>query len=201
MTIGRMPLRWAMHRLGIVEAYSSTTQHERDLLAKWSAGRRLLVEIGADEGVNSLNLRKSMHEAGVLYLVDPYRGGRLKLNFSYLIARREIAKCPRGEAVFVRQYSRQAADELNIDIEFAFIDGDHAYEAVLFDWRFWTRKVVRGGVVALHDSRLFDGGWTTLETGPVRLVHEIQAGEHGRSFELVDAVDSLSVFQRRTAGA
>lgn len=200
MKRGRMPIRWAGHLLGLVPPYTGTTASEQEALRRWATGRTVLVEVGSDEGLNSLNLRKAMRESAVLYLVDPYAGGRLGVSFSYLIAKREVAKCDRGTVRFVRLRSHEAAVQLDLAVDFLFVDGDHAYERVIGDWNDWAPKLVPGGVAVFHDSRVFEGGWTLPDAGPVRLMEEIRSGRQrieGMDFEFVDVADSLSVLRRR----
>ena len=196
---GRMPLKWLGHFLGLRTAYSGTTAAERLALARHAAGRKTLVEIGVDEGLNSLNLRRAMAPDGTLYLVDPYPSGRLGFNFSSLIAHREVPKSDNGSVIFVRSFSYQAALNWDKPLDFVFIDGDHSYEGVRRDWEDWSPNVRRGGLIALHDSCTFPGGSPTEDSGPVRLVKEISTGHQVPSaadFRLVETVDSLSVFER-----
>lgn len=158
------------------------------------------MEIGVDEGVNSLNLRRSMHPEGQIFLIDPFCAGRLGVNFSYLVASQEVGRSNNGRVSFVGRLSHEASTELRLTPDLVFIDGDHTYTAVLRDWQDWSRMVQPGGLVALHDSRMFPGGRPTADWGPVRLANEIVAGEHcaaGSVFDLVDAVDSITVFMRR----
>lgn len=198
MHLGRMPWRWATHALGFRPAYTATTEREQRALQRHASGKKRLVEIGADEGANSLNLRSVMHSDGVLYLIDPYRPGRLIVNFSYLIARREVSKSSNGRVVFLRQPSHEAALRWSGAVDFAFVDGDHSRDAVLRDWLDWGPHVSPRGLIAFHDANVFPGGWTEPSSGPVQVVAEIIEGCHdvGGRFEVAEVVDSLVVLQR-----
>ncbi len=198
MLLPRMPWRWATHALGLRLAYTSTTPAEQRALMRHAAGKKRLVEIGTDEGANSLNLRSAMHPDGVLYLIDPYRPGRLGVNFSYLIAKREVSKSRNGRVVFVRQSSHQAALAWHEAVELVFVDGDHSRDGALRDWLDWSPCVSAEGLVAFHDANTFPGGWVQPSWGPVQVVAEIIEGRHpaGGRFEVAEIVDSLVVLRR-----
>lgn len=198
MFVPRMPWRWVTHALGLRRAYTSTTLAEQRALRRYAAGKKRLVEIGTDEGANSLNLRSAMHPDGVLYLIDPYKPGRLGVNFSYLIAKREVSKSGNGRVVFVRQPSHQAALGWHEQVDLVFVDGDHSRDGALRDWLDWSPYVSAEGLVAFHDAHVFPGGWPEPSWGPVRVVTEIIEGRHstrGR-FAVAEIVDSLVVLRR-----
>lgn len=187
-----------MHALGLRRAYTGTTPMEQQALRRHAAGKRRLVEIGTDEGANSLNLRSAMHPGGVLYLIDPYGPGRLRVNFSRLIAKREVSKCGNGRVVFLRQASHEAVRGWSEAVDFVFVDGDHSRGAVLQDWLDWSPHVSAGGIVAFHDANVFPGGWTEATWGSVQVVTEIIEGRHGVAgrFEVAEIVDSLVLLRR-----
>jgi predicted O-methyltransferase YrrM len=201
MMIPMMPLRWLAHALGLRRAYTGTTLAEQAALTRWARGRRSLLEIGTDEGANSLNLRRAMDQMAVLYLIDPFVPGRLGVNFSYLIARREVAKCDNGRVVFLRKKSEDAAKDWHEPLDLVFVDADHSKEAALGDWRSWAPHLVVGGVLAFHDARLFAGGWTEESWGSVQAVREILDRKHplpGKAFDVLEMVDSLVALERVT---
>lgn len=56
----------------------------------------------------------------------------------------------------LRKYSADAAKTVrNGSLDFVYIDGNHAYEAVMDDLAVWSPKVRSGGFVAGHDYRVF----------------------------------------------
>lgn len=128
--------------------------------------------------LNSLGLIGSGVEVGVqtgLYaetLLDTWKGERLFLvdawrhlpeyrdscNVSdqlmakrFVLAKQRLARFgPRP--VFLRMLSRDAAKRIpNASLDFAYIDANHAYRAVLRDLSLWYPKVKSGGVIAGHD--------------------------------------------------
>jgi len=70
-----------------------------------------------------------------------------------------------------RSYSSEAAAQVvEQSLDFAFIDGDHTYEAVQLDLQLWSSKVRPGGLLCGHDCghpRDKRGLW-----GVARAVHE-----------------------------
>jgi len=142
-----------------------------------------------------------MDPDGTLYLIDPYVGRKpFGLNMARIVARRLVGDA-RGAAVkWLRATSGQAANGWHSEIDFLFLDADHSYDAVRRDWSAWSPHVVLGGLVALHDARLFPGGWTTPDSGPVRFMNELTAVPTG-AWVIEDAVDSLVVVRRSSADA
>ena len=73
---------------------------------------------------------------------------------------------------------------------FVFIDGGHSMPAALSDYRNWGTRVMRGGLLAIHDvfPNTADGG---------RPPHEIyKLALHGGLFEEEKAVKSLRILRR-----
>jgi predicted O-methyltransferase YrrM len=93
---------------------------------------------------------------------------------------------------WLRQLSSEAVRRWREPIDFLFIDGDHAYEAVRRDWEDWTPFVAPHGYVALHDAQPSE--WTDHDSGPVRFVREL--GDAPAGFRRVDGIDSTVIYQR-----
>ncbi len=51
----------------------------------------------------------------------------------------------------MRDTSSDAFDKIDHDLDFVFIDGDHAYDSVKFDIYTWSQKVKPGGLLMGHD--------------------------------------------------
>ncbi len=64
------------------------------------------------------------------------------------------------------------------------------------DWEQWSRYVAPDGVVLFHDARLFEGGWTTGEYGPVKLVDDLFRRKRYRDGEFFEEIHSLVVVER-----
>jgi len=191
-------IHFGLWSVGLAAAETQTTSDERDCLARYAKGKRLLAEIGVFQGVTTCRLKASMDSGGTLIAVDPYMVGRLGFCAAQVIAQREVGKVPGGTIRWVRRTGAQAAAELagnsSSGFDFVFIDGDHTYDGLGEDWRGWSPLIAPGGIVALHDSRStpqrpIEGAGSVLFTQQVIL--------QDSRFEPVDAVDSLTVLERR----
>lgn len=184
--------------LGLRPALAQHTDAEHAALKRWATNRRCLVEIGVAEGVSALALREAMARDGRLCLIDPFHLSRVPaLNFMKRAARRAVASCPRGEVVWIDSFSYDAARKWDTPVDLLVIDGDHSERGVQRDWDDWSRFVVPKGVVIFHDARIFEGGWTTPEYGPVRLVDRLFRSGGIPGWEIVQEVHSLVVLERQ----
>lgn len=188
--------RWLRYRLGWRPADTQTTADERGCLMKYAARKRSLVEIGVMHGVNTALLRSVMDPSGTITGIDPHPPGRLGVSFERWIALREVARYPRGRVVLLRRWSHEAVVSWSTPIDFLFVDGDHSWAGIDRDWRGWSRHVVPGGAVALHDSRSVPG---RPDLDSVRYTHEVIVVDPG--FRLMDAVGSLTVLERVGEGS
>jgi predicted O-methyltransferase YrrM len=98
---------------------------------------------------------------------------------------------------WIQKFSSDAARHWNTEIDFLLIDGDHSEPAVRRDWEEWSPFIVEGGVVLFHDARLFDGGWTTAEYGPVKLIDQLFRGSAKSEWIIAEEVHSLVVIERQ----
>lgn len=87
--------------------------------------------------------------------------------------------------------SEAAARSWATPLGLVFIDGGHAFETVLADYRCWAGHLVRGGCLVMHDIFFDprDGGQAP------RQVYE-QAIESGR-YEVLPMIKTLGVLRRR----
>jgi len=97
---------------------------------------------------------------------------------------------------WLEDYSFNLSKNWQKPIDFLFIDGDHSYNSCLQDWMEWSPFIVKNGIVAFHDGRIFPNGWTTEETGSVRVVNELFKSGNNPNWRIVNEVDSLVVVQR-----
>jgi predicted O-methyltransferase YrrM len=186
------------HIFGATRLRPPVAQHseaEGGLLRRYAENARCVVEIGVAEGGSAWELRQVIEPSGTLYLVDPYPPGALfGLNMARLVAERLVGNINRGNLVWIRQRSDEAARAWSRSIDFLFIDGDHAYEAVLKDWQTWSRHIRVGGVVAFHDALPSDETGVSRDDGPVRVVQAIR-GE-SPEWEFVEGVDTTAILRR-----
>jgi Methyltransferase domain len=192
---------WLRHSacayIGLRPALAQHTGEEHTAIRKWAEGARCVVEIGVAEGVSALALREGMAEDGTLYLIDPFHLSRMPLmNFIKRVARRMVSASARGKVVWIEKFSEDAVRDWKESIDLILIDGDHAEAAVEQDWRDWSRFVRPGGVVIFHDARVFEGGWTTGEYGPVKLVNRIFRNGGAAGWTVAEEIHSLFVVRR-----
>ncbi len=98
---------------------------------------------------------------------------------------------------FIKDFSYNVAPRWKEKFDFIFIDGDHAYEAVLKDFEDWFPLIEPNGIISFHDSAPVTSipgafaGWP----GPTRLVAELK---NDPRVEFLETQDSLSVFKKIT---
>jgi predicted O-methyltransferase YrrM len=187
----RAPVRWFEHAVGRRDADSQVTPAERACLARHAAGRRRLVEIGVMQGATTSLLRSVMDSRGTVTGIDPHPAGRLGLSFERLIALREVGRFRCGRAVLLRKLSHEAAADWTEPIDFLFIDGDHSWAGIQRDWTDWSRFLVSGGIVALHDSRSVP---SRPDLDSVRFTEEVILWD--KRFRPVECVESLTILER-----
>lgn len=195
-------LRHPVHAwLGLRPAVGQHTAEEHAVFKRWAAGRTSLVEIGVAEGVSALALREEMRADGRLHLIDPFHLSRAPvLNFMRRAARRAVGSCPRGEVQWIEKFSHEAAKTWKDEIDLLLIDGDHAEVAVEQDWNDWNGFVKPGGAVIFHDARLFEGGWTSPEYGPVKFVDRLFRGRGTAGWAIAEEVHSVLVVEKTVMG-
>ncbi len=185
-------------QLGFAKSETQTTDAERDCLARYAGGKKMLAEVGVYHGVTTCRLRRAMDPSGVLVAIDPYPKQRLGFSAQRIIARREVSKIKGGTVRWMRTTGENAARELNVcnfpRFDFVFIDGDHSWDGLKGDWEGWSPLIAPGEIIALHDSRS-----TPLrqidDAGSARFTREVIA--HDPNFEIVETVDSVTVLRRR----
>jgi predicted O-methyltransferase YrrM len=192
---------WLRHSacafMGLRPPQAQHTAAEHAAFRKWAEGRGCVVEIGVAEGVSALALREGMAENGTLYLIDPFHLSRIPaLNFEKRVAQRTVKGSERGNVVWIEKFSHDAVREFKRSIDLLLIDGDHAEAAVEQDWVDWSGFVTAGGAAIFHDARLFAGGWTTPDYGPVKFVDRFFRNGRAPGWTIAEEIDSLLVVRR-----
>jgi predicted O-methyltransferase YrrM len=185
--------------LGLARPTTQTTTLERDCLARHAAGRSRLVEIGVWHGVTTHRLRSVMSPDGLLVAVDPYPIGRLGFSMQQQIAHSEVGRVENGQVEWLRCVGAKAAEQYTArahgPVDFIFFDGDHSYDGLRGDWEAWSPLLAPGAVAALHDS-VPTAERRIQDAGSVRYTEAVIRGD--TRFELVEVVDSLTVWRRRS---
>jgi predicted O-methyltransferase YrrM len=195
MTVGKSFVHFVLHSLNLQAAQTQTTAAERECLGRLAQGRTRLAEIGVFEGAGTRVLADAAAPNGRVFAIDPFMPGRLGVCWTRPVALREVAKSAGAEKVeFVRKFSFDAATELQGPFDFVFVDGDHSLGGIARDWQDWSEKIVAGGIIALHDTRVPDHDPSVANLGS----HQFFESDIRRDprFALLEQVDSLSVLQR-----
>ena len=189
-------LKW---RLGLAPAEVWTTEAERACLARHAAGKHRLAEIGVWHGGTTRVLRAAMAPDAVLYAIDPYEKGRLGFSAPRIIGRAEVGRVRGGRVVWIRATGHDAAGSAEIravaPFDFVFIDAAQTEELLHAEWTAWAPLIAPGGLMALHDSRFVPEHGIGEQTS-VRYTREHILPDP--AFEVVDAVESLTVLRRRS---
>jgi len=85
-------------------------------------------------------------------------------------------------------------DALPAEIDLLFIDGDHSYTGVKYDFETVGRRVKVGGIILLHDSHIDGTGFTPWE---VRKYLEAEVyGKSGYEVLNLPATPGLAIFRK-----
>lgn len=147
------------------------------LAGEW--GLKRVVEVGVAEGIYSKTL--CLHIQNIeLFCVDLwdtyYRDDHKLKNKEQQERCLKLAheKLDPYGAKFIRKPSVEAAtlfeDE---ELDFVYIDGDHAFDFVMQDLIVWSKKVRRGGIVAGHDYYRFRGAGVVDAVNAFTQAHQI----------------------------
>ncbi|OGG11547.1 hypothetical protein A2Z00_04885 [Candidatus Gottesmanbacteria bacterium RBG_13_45_10] len=153
------------------------TKHEGQFLEK--AARSVkhidgeIVEIGSYCGKSTIWLAR---ESSAVYAVDPHKGevsgGKTAPTLPAFLRNLEIAGV-RDKVIPIVKTSKTAVREWHKPIALLFIDGLHDYEHALEDMSFWSRFVVSGGIVAMHDAFC---GW--IGAGDIAMRHIVRSPDY-----------------------
>ena len=133
-----------------------------------------IVEIGSWKGLSTIWLAKGSqagHKAKV-YAIDPHIGAEEHKQkgkvWTYDIFLANIKKAEIEDiAIPIVKTSEEANKKWNKPIGLLFIDGAHDYELVKLDFELWYPHLIKGGIIAFHDSAPWSG-WE----GPIKVVQE-----------------------------
>ncbi|MBD2200793.1 MULTISPECIES: class I SAM-dependent methyltransferase [Calothrix] len=193
--IGKSISHTIRYFLGLEPAHTQTTHAERECLANFATGKQRLVEIGVYEGVTTRLLANQIDSNATLLAIDPFFPGKLGICWGRFIAKREVHLSANTSSVmFIERFSYDAVSEVEGNLDFIFIDGDHSLEGIKRDWIDWSDKVAQNGIIALHDTRVPNHNPRIAELGSFQFFESHI--RHDSRFKLIGQIDSLSVLQR-----
>jgi predicted O-methyltransferase YrrM len=99
-------------------------------------------------------------------------------------------------SVLLRTTSAEALKTWSTPLDFLFIDGDHNYDAVLFDLQSWKRWLKPGALMAMHDSRMSRPGGATFHPGP-SAVADAFVYANTTEWEIVGEAFSMTLARKR----
>lgn len=161
-------------------------------LARKCEGKGHIVEIGSYKGKSTSELARGLRDNHLMknkkvYSVDHHQGSEehkkkgKKIN-TFQIFKKNMERL--GLINYVSPMvmsSKEASKQFKDKVELLFIDGSHDYKDVKSDFENWYPKLVKGGVMAFHDSN-----WE----GPADVI-EFYIKESG-NFDSISRVNSIT---------
>jgi len=171
---------------------SLTLPDELSMITDYARGRKALLEIGVCWGGTAKALRQVMDPKGTLYLMDPFVKLPMTWNNQRVYddeasAHMTVESVERGEVVWIKDFSDNAAKDFHHPLDFLFIDGDHEGEQPIKDYRNYSPHIIQGGVLIFHDVAVYHP--------KVRQAFE-EALKSGK-WTLVGAAGSVRVLERK----
>jgi len=145
-------------------------------------------EIGVFTGRNSESMLDSL-DIKKLYLIDPYKDNvagftrEEAINSIKIEAHNRLDKYA-DRIVWLQKKSEDAILDIEEDLDFVYIDGNHRYEYVKKDIELYAAKVKDGGLVAGHDFDVENEG-----NGVQRAVKEYAEANYFSAYSAVDPKD------------
>lgn len=133
----------------------------------------VVVEIGSFQGKSTIWLAQAQKK---VYAIDPHNGHvskKMRFPETFRKFKENLIKAQVSKKVTpIRKTSIEASKDWKLPIRVLFIDALHDEKNALRDFQTWSKFVVDGGIIAVHDSFLH---WCGSEK--VALKHIINAKE------------------------
>ena len=192
---GKAFLHFLKYLIRLEKACTQTTQEEMELIKKYAAQKKYVVEIGVYEAVNTVSIAKAISRHAVFFAIDPFFKSKFGFCYYKWITQLNLLRNRVSNKVrLLEVFSYEAAKNIDSKIDFIFVDGDHSYEGIQKDWNLYSTKVVLGGYILLHDTSVPAFDLSRAYLGSVTFFKEIISKDS--RFILLDTVDSLNVLQR-----
>ncbi|HYG25955.1 MAG TPA: class I SAM-dependent methyltransferase [Caulobacteraceae bacterium] len=115
---------------------------------------RVVLEVGMAYGVSSLAIAYGLQPGARFISIDPFQNSQWEG-----IGKANVARTGAAHEL-VEELSHFALPRLlaeGLEVDFAYIDGNHTFEAVLLDFFYIDKMLKVGGVVAFNDA-----GWPAI---------------------------------------
>ncbi len=152
------------------------------------------VEIGCMDGYSTWHIL----EFSRLHLtsIDPFIGDSMAPQLIGDVNRFRFNIEPlKDRSRLIQDYSWNVVTSWAEMLDFLFIDGDHEYMAVMRDFEQWTRFLKVGGILAMHDSRMFRPGGANFHPGPSMVARDLVYGKPDK-WEILGEAFSLTVARK-----
>lgn len=186
-------MRTLLHYLAVAarvgKPSTQVTPDELAILRGIARVSQTIVEIGTFEGRTAADM--AAVTPGQVFSIDIYKAGRLRICYGEKIAKLTQRRRKLGNLHLLKGSSHDVAQTFDREIDLVFVDADHSYAGAKQDWDDWTPKLRRGGIIALHDSRI-------APSSPIRL-GSMQFYEEARGyagFTELPGAGSLAVFKK-----
>ena len=169
---------------------------EIDLLRKLLTNMEgLAVEIGAMDGFGTAHIL----ECSRLHLtsIDPFIGDSMAEHLHGEQKRFWANVEPwKDRVTLIEDFSWNVVPKWDKMLQFLFIDGDHNYMAVLRDYDQWSRVLNVGGIIAMHDSRMYRPGGANFHPGPSMVARDLIYGKPDK-WEILGEAFSLTAARKK----
>jgi len=159
----------------------------------------VIVEIGSWKGKSTIWLGKGSKEGNKvkIHAIDSHTGSsehkkRFGKVWTFEEFEKNIKKANVSDIVVpIVKTSEDASKNWNKKVGFLWIDGAHEYEMVLLDYKLWEPHLVKGGVIAFHDSQ---------DQGPKKVVNKyLYFGSKFKKIGFMDGTTYATKVDRITA--
>jgi len=152
--------------------YCAGMRYNRNHLAEFigELGFNRCAEIGVRTGGYSLRMCNRNPNIE-LYCIDPWDaiGSKYPQEKQDRIYAQAVKNLAKYNATLIRKTSENALHDFDIEcLDFVYIDGNHKFDYAMFDIIEWSKRVRKGGIVAVHD---YYGGEVGVQKAVEAYVH------------------------------
>lgn len=167
---------------------------ELDVLERYASGAHHALEIGTYQGVSAARIAAALAPGGLLFCVDPWPQNDGDDNPCWSICQRHLRRSGVADRIrILRGYSREMAQRIPENLDFAFVDGDHSWAGIETDWTIVSEKITQGGAICLHDSLVPQGEeWWQLDS----CLYFEEVIRKDLRFSVLEVVHSLAVLRK-----
>lgn len=95
----------------------------------------------------------------------------------------------------IEDYSQNVVMNWQLMLDFLFLDGDHQFISVQRDYTQWTPLLKKGGILAMHDSRMGRPDGANFHPGPSQVAAENVYGQP-QLWEIIGEAFSLTLARK-----